>query len=60
MTASSVAVWESVLRSAKEAKAMSGVKVVTGGYEIESMPKMLPDGKFVARAVCHAAGRSSR
>jgi len=30
---------------------MSAVKVVMGGYEITSTPMVLPDGKFVARAV---------
>ena len=30
---------------------MSTTKIVTDGYEIDSTPKVLPDGKFVARAI---------
>lgn len=30
---------------------MSTVKIVTDGYEVDSTPQLLPDGKFVARAV---------
>ncbi len=30
---------------------MSVVKIVTGGYEIDSTPQVQPDGRFVARAV---------
>jgi hypothetical protein len=30
---------------------MSAVKIVTGGYEIDSTPQIQPDGRYVARAV---------
>jgi hypothetical protein len=30
---------------------MSAVKLVTGGYEIDSTPTFQPDGRYVARAV---------
>ena len=30
---------------------MSSVKFVESGYEIDTTPELLPDGKFISRAV---------